>query len=46
MKKQMNNLEKKIVMKNGKVEYATVETVIFKHSNEAIKAFAKNALKT
>lgn len=45
MKKQMNNLEKKIVMKNGKVEYATVETVIFKHSNEAIKAFAKKCVK-
>ena len=42
---KMNNLEKKIVMKNGKFEYATVETVIFKHSDKAIAAFAKKCVK-
>lgn len=39
-----NSLKKKIVMKNGKFEYATVETVIFKYSENAVQAFAKKCV--
>lgn len=42
----MNNrrLEKKIIMSNGTVKYATVEEVIFNDFSKAISAFAKKSL--
>lgn len=39
-----NMPQKKIVMRNGKFEYATVETVIYKHCKDAINAFAKKCV--
>lgn len=37
----MKRLEKKIVLTNGKFVMATVEEAVFKHADQAIRAFAK-----